>query len=331
MEILASIRERAKKLNKRVVLPEGHDPRTILAAYELKKEKITSPIVLGDKTAVLELARKNNVSFDGIEIVTPASSPDLDEYVNFLYEMRKHKGVTLEQAKTMLLSNTLFFAAAMLRKGKVDASIGGAANSTANVLRAAIYIVGTAPGLKTVSGAFLMVVPDGDKERILVFGDSGVVPNPTDEQLADIAIASARTFKLLVGEDPIVGLLSFSTKGSAQHESIDKVRRTLELLKQRKVDFPVDGELQADAALVPSVAKIKAPNSQVAGHANVLIFPDLNAGNIGYKLVERLAKARAIGTILQGLAGQAHDLSRGCSAPDIADMAATAIILSESK
>lgn len=322
MELLNQIKEKARLKNKTIVLPESHDERVLKAAEILTKEKICKVITLGNPDKVKSDAQKLGVDLTGVEIIDHQNHPKFDEFSNIYYELRKKKGMTPEQAKETM-KRDLFFAAMMLREGLVDGSVAGSFASTADVMKAGIQIVGMPEGISIVSSFFLMIF----KDRTFSFADCAVVPNPDAEQLADIAISTADNHKKLTGEEPLVAMLSFSTKGSATHELVDKVIKATELVKSKRPDLQVDGELQFDAAIIESIGKRKAPNSNVAGKANVLIFPDLNAGNIGYKIAERLGGAQAVGPMVQGLRKPFFDLSRGCSVDDIVNTTAINVLM----
>lgn len=328
MSLIAEIKEKASKLGKSVVLPEGTEERTLMAVKGLVDAKIARPILLGNESEIKGLASKIGADLSGAEIIDPINAPFFDDYVQAFYEMRKSKGVDLDKAKASML-DPLFFASMMVQMGQADGEVAGAENTTGNVLRPALQIIKTAPGISAVSGSFIMIVPNcefGD-QGIFVFADCAVTPMPTAAQLAEFAKTSAQTASNLCGiKEPKVGMLSFSTKGSASHEVVDKVVEATKIAKERFPELAVDGELQADAAMVPKVGASKAPGSLVAGQCNVLVFPDLQAGNIGYKLVQRLAKAEAIGPILQGMAKPVNDLSRGCSVEDVVNTVAMVVM-----
>ena len=323
MSVLDKIKVKAKADVKHVVLPEGEEERTIRAAEIITKEGIAKLTLLGNPEAIKAKAETLGVCLSGVDVVNPAASPDFGRYANEFYEMRKAKGMTPEKARETI-KNTLFYACMMIKEGKADGMVSGAINTTGNTLRPGLQIIKMAKGINTISSCFIMEIPNkeyGDN-GLMLFGDCAININPNPDELASIAIATANTAKTLLGMDPKVAMLSFSTKGSAKHENVDKVTAALAKVKELAPDLDVDGELQADAAMVPKVAALKAPGSKVAGHANVLIFPDLQAGNIGYKLVQRLAGAEAVGPVSQGFAKPINDLSRGCSIADIVSVVA---------
>ena len=316
-KIIERIIERAKQNKKVIVLPETMDRRVLEAAEMILKYEVADLILIG-KNKEIELASKG-LNLEKATIIDPFASSLTEELVQLLYELRREKGMTLEQARDLLLTDYMYYACMLVKIGRADGAVSGACHSTSNTLRPALQILKTAPGVRLVSAFFLMVVPDceyGDQGTFL-FADSGLEQNPDSEQLAAIAGSSAASFQLLTEHSPVVAMLSHSTKGSAKHADVDKVIAATEIAKKELPEYAIDGELQLDAAIVPSVANSKAPNSTVAGKANVLIFPDLDAGNIGYKLVQRLAKAEAYGPICQGIAKPVNDLSRGCTAEDI--------------
>ncbi len=323
LKILDEIKEKASEKKKTIILPESHDERVLKAAEILTKEKIVSVITLGNEEEVKSKASSANIDLNGISVIDQLKSKNLDDFAAVFYDLRKSKGISVEQAKETIKSD-LFFAGMMLREGLADGAVGGSIASTADVLRAGIMCIGLKPGISIVSSFFLMVLP----EKNYTFADCGVVVDPDPLQLADITISSADNHKKLTGEEPYIAMLSFSTKGSAKHEKIDKVLEAMSHIKTKRPDLHVDGELQFDAAVIDSIAKRKAPGSEVAGKANVLIFPDLNAGNIGYKLAQRWGNAEAIGPLVQGLNKPFSDLSRGCSANDIVINASIAALMS---
>ncbi len=324
MSAIDKIKAKAKSKVMHIVLPEGTEPRTVQATRKITDQGIAKVTLLGNPDEVKKVAAETGTDLTGVEIIDPKTSEKSAGYAELLYELRKAKGMTPEQAAELVTGNTLYFGAVMLKAGDADGMVAGAINSTGNVLRPALQIIKTAPGIKVVSSCFIMEIPDhqwGD-DGVMIFGDCAVIPNPTAEELAAIAVASAASGKQLVDIDPRVAMLSFSTKGSARHDNVTKVQEATKLAHELAPELKLDGELQADAALVESVGQLKAPGSTVAGHANTLIFPDLQAGNIGYKLVQRLAGAEAIGPIIQGLAKPVSDLSRGCSVDDIVSVVA---------
>ncbi|MCD7973391.1 MAG: phosphate acetyltransferase [Candidatus Azobacteroides sp.] len=324
MDLLKDIIGRAKACKERIVLPEGTEERTLKAADQLLNDEIASIILLGKEKEIYQLAHNLNLkNISKAIIVDPADNPKKEVYTNLLYELRKNKGLTIEKARE-LSEDPLYLGCLMIKNGDADGEVAGAINTTGNVLRPAFQIIKTAPGISVVSGAFLMFIPNKEygENGIMVFADCAVLPDPTAQELAQIAVSTGQTTRDICGFEPRIVMLSFSTKGSASHRMVDKVVEATQLAKKLNPELKIDGELQADAAIVPSVAKSKAPESEIAGKANVLIFPSLETGNIAYKLVQRLANAEAIGPILQGIAAPINDLSRGCSVDDIYKMVA---------
>ena len=323
MSFIETIKEKAKKDIKTIVLPEGSDIRTIKAASIALKEQYANIIILGDKEKIEKMASDNNLDISNAKIINPIESEQYETFVQLFYELRKAKGMTLEKAREMLKEET-YFGMMMVKNGDCDGLVSGACHSTSDTLRPALQILKTKPGTKLVSAFFVMVVPNCEygENGIFVFSDSGLNEYPDADALSEIAISSANSFKQLVGAEPKVAMLSYSTYGSAHSPLTDKVVEASKILKEKAPDLICDGELQLDAAIIPEIATSKAPGSPVQGKANTLIFPDLDAGNIGYKLVQRLAKAEAYGPLCQGIAKPVNDLSRGCSAEDIAGVIA---------
>lgn len=333
MELMNKIWEAAKADKKKIVLPEGNEARTVVAAQKIAEEGIATPMLVGNKEEILKAGEEQGVELKGVEIIDPEVSPNLNKYIEAFYELRKNKGMTMEKAER-IVRDPLYFATMMVKLDDADGMVSGAVHTTGDLLRPGLQIIKTAPGVSVVSSFFIMLVPGSKygEEGMLLFSDCAVNPNPNSEQLAAIAIATAETAKNLCKIDPKVAMLSFSTMGSADHEVVDKVRIATERAKELRPDLQIDGEMQLDAAIVQKVADQKAPNSNVAGNANVLIFPDLQAGNIGYKLVQRFANAEAIGPVCQGFAKPINDLSRGCSSEDIVNVVAlTAVQAQASK
>lgn len=322
MNFIDKIKERAKKDKKTIVLPESMDVRTMEAAEKILKEGIADLIIVGTDEEVAN--NSNGLDISGATIINPFTSDITEELINGLVEVRKNKGMTYDEAKKLLLEDYMYYACMLVKTGRADGVVSGACHSSANTIRPALQIIKTKPGTMLVSAFFLMVVPDCEygANGAFVFADAGLEQNPTPEKLAAIAASSAESFQLLVEEEARVAMLSHSTMGSAKHADVDKVVEGVKIAKENYPQYKIDGELQLDAAIVPEIAKSKAPDSEVAGCANVLVFPDLDAGNIGYKLVQRLAKAEAYGPICQGIAAPINDLSRGCSSDDIVGVVA---------
>lgn len=323
MGLMKTIRSRAKLNKKIIALPEGSEPRTVKAAEIIMKEGLAEVVLIGNEDDINKTATEEDVHLEGIRMVNPKTSDKLDYYAEKFYELRKNKGVTQEQAKK-IVQDEIYFGTMMVKLKDADGMVSGAIHSTGDLLRPGMQIIKTAPGVPIVSSIFVMETPHPEygANGLFIFGDCAVNPNPSAEQLASIAVASANTGKRLCGIEPKVAMLSFSSKGSAKHELVDKVVEATRLAKEMAPDIMIDGELQLDAAIVPKVAALKANGSDVAGNANVLIFPDLQSGNIGYKLVQRLGNAEAIGPICQGFAAPINDLSRGCSVEDIVNVVA---------
>jgi phosphate acetyltransferase len=330
MDVVAQIRAKAAALKKKIVLPEGEEKRTIKAAAFLKKNGLCVPVLLGRPDAVKKVAAENGADVSGVDIVDPAASPRLAEYAKQYFELRKHKGIDEAQARQACL-DPLTFGTMMLHNDHVDGFLSGADHATADTIRPALQIIKPAPGVRAISSFFIMIFPDktlGDN-GILIMGDCAINIDPVPVKLAAIGISSARMAKVLCGLDPRIAFLSFSTNGSAQHELVDAVKEAVRVAREKAPDLPIDGEMQADAALVPEIGQRKFPGSKVAGRANVLVFPDLQSANIGYKLVQRLTGAEALGPILQGFAKPVNDLSRGASVEDIVNLACVTALQSD--
>jgi phosphate acetyltransferase len=324
MSLLDEIKEKAKKHYKRIVLPEGLEERTIKAADIVAEQKIAQPILIGNPQKIKEKAKEFNLkNIENCKIVDPLDHPKKEAYINLMLELRKSKGLTREEA-SKLIEDPLYLGTLMIKAGDADGEVAGAMNATGDVLRPAFQYVKTLPGISIVSGAFIMILNDKEfgENGIMVFADCAVHPNPTDRELAEIAVATAKTTRALAGFEPRIAMLSFSTKGSAKNELVDKVVNATRIAREMDPSLQIDGEMQADAAIIEAVGKSKAPGSPIAGKANVLIFPDLQSGNICYKLVQRLAHAEAVGPVLQGMAAPINDLSRGCSVSDIVNVIA---------
>ena len=324
MSFIENMKEEAKKEIKTIVLPESEDLRTLKATQIVLEEGFANIVLIGDADDIKKQAEENNIDLTGAQIVNPATSNNFSRYANDLYELRKNKGMTLEQAKELLMQNSRYFATMMVKEGDADGFVSGASHPTSDTLRPALQLLKAAPGTKLVSAFFVMVLPDKQygEDGVFIFADSGLNEYPDSEALSEIAISSSKSFKELIGKEPKVAMLSYSTHGSANSPLTDKVVEATKLLKEKAPDLICDGEIQLDAAIIPEVAERKAPGSPLKGNANILIFPDLDAGNIGYKLTQRFGHAEAYGPLCQGISKAVNDLSRGCSSEDIAGVVA---------
>jgi phosphate acetyltransferase len=324
MDLINKIKESARKHNMRIVLPEGTEIRTLQAADQIISENIARVILIGNIEEIKKLGVENNLKhIEQAKLVDPLNHEKKDEYIDLLVEVRKSKGLSREDA-SKLVEDPLYLSVLMIKAGDADGEVAGADNATGDVLRPAFQIVKTLPGISVVSGAFIMILPDKEfgEDGMIVFADCAVHPNPTAKELAEIAVATGNTTRAIAGFEPKIAMLSFSTKGSAKHEMVDKVVEATKIAQEMAPDMMIDGELQSDAAIIPSIGSKKAPDSKIAGQANVLVFPTLETGNIAYKLVQRMAHAEAIGPVLQGMAAPINDLSRGCSVSDIVNLVA---------
>lgn len=332
MSFIEGLKNKAKQNIKTIILTESEDKRVLEAAQKVKKEGFANIILIGNEGEANKLAKENNIDISGIPVINPQTSDKFEEYANAFYELRKAKGMTEDKAREMLKDN-MYFGTMMVKMGDADGLVSGACHSTANTLRPALQILKTAPGTKLVSAFFLMVVPNCNygENGIFIFGDSGLVENPTADELSEIAISSSKSFEQLTGKESKVAMLSYSTYGSAHSELTEKVVEATRLLKEKMPNLICDGELQLDAAIIPEINASKAPGSPLKGEANTLIFPNLDAGNIGYKLVQRLAKAEAYGPLCQGIAKPVNDLSRGCNSDDIVGVVAITAVQAQEK
>jgi phosphate acetyltransferase len=328
MNALSRIKEKARQKKRRVVFPEGTEPRTINAAKKILSESIASITLLGDTDEIKGLSNEHGLNLKNVEIINPTHSKNYNQFVDEYMEIRKHKNITEQEAKDTIV-NPLYYGAMLVHNDLADASVAGAVNTTGDVIRAAIQVLGLKEGISTISSCFMMTLPHfgNEYDKVLLYADGAVMPNPTSDEMVSIAASTAETMKNILDEEPRIAFLSFSTKGSANHPDVDKVVKAVEKFKVDYPDIKADGEFQLDTALIPEIAKSKAPGSDICGDANILIFPNLDAGNIGYKLTQRLANATATGPIIQGLAKPASDLSRGCTADDIVDVTAIAVLM----
>lgn len=332
MKLMDEIWKKAKANKKTIVLPEGEEERTLKASAKIVEEGLANLVLVGNEKVIREKAASLGVNLEGVNVVDPETSENTAKYANGFYELRKKKGMTPEKADK-IVRDPLYYGTMMVKLGDGDGMVSGAIHTTGDLLRPGLQIIKTAPGVSVVSSTFIMNIPNCEygKDGMLLFADCAVNPCPTAEELASIAVSTAETAKNLCGMDPKVAMLSFSTMGSASHELVDKVTKATELAKSMRPDLDIDGELQLDAAIVQKVADLKAPNSKIAGKANVLVFPDIQAGNIGYKLVQRFAKAEAVGPVCQGFAKPINDLSRGCSAEDIVNVVAITAVQAQAQ
>ncbi len=322
LKVISELRERAKRSRRRIVLPEGEDARTLQASDYIIREKLADLVILGNRKKIDSICESKKLSLDSAEIIDPALSGDFKNFSDELHLMRKNKDMTYDDIQSMLIEKPVYFGAMLVRNKRADGFVAGAVHTTRDVARSALWCIGVNPEIKTMSSSFIMVLQDEifGQGGVLIFADCGIVPEPSPKQLANIAMSASRLMKNIFNATPRIAVLSFSTKGSGKTESTERLVRAVEIAKEKFPELLIDGELQADAALVPDIAKRKSPESPVGGKANVLIFPNLESGNIAYKLTERLAKARALGPLLHGVMAPCSDLSRGCSAEDIIDI-----------
>jgi phosphate acetyltransferase len=322
LRVIAELRERAKHNRRRIVLPEGEDARTLQASDHIIREKLADLVILGNREKIYSICESKKLNLDGAEIIDPALSKDFKNFSDELYPMRKNKDMSYDDIKSMLIEKPVYFGAMLVRNKRADGFVAGAVHTTRDVARSALWCIGVNPKIKTMSSSFIMVLQDDIFGRggVLIFADCGIVPEPSPKQLANIAMSASRLMRNIFNATPRIAMLSFSTKGSGKTESTERLVRAVEIAKEKYPELLIDGELQADAALVPDIAERKSPESPVGGKANVLIFPNLESGNIAYKLTERLAKARALGPLLHGVMAPCSDLSRGCSTEDIIDI-----------
>ena len=322
LRVISELRQRAKKDMRRIVLPEGEDERTLQAADYINREQLADLVILGDKNRIGTISKNKGFNLKGIDIIEPAASSDLDVFSSELYEIRKNKEMSKDDIRSMLLEKPVYFGAMLVRDKRADGFVAGAVHTTRDVARSALWCIGIDPQIKTMSSSFIMVLQDEafGESGVLIFADCGIVPEPSPRQLANIAMSASRLMKNIFNATPRIAVLSFSTKGSGKTDATERLVKAVEIAREKYPELLIDGELQADAALVPDIARRKSPDSPIGGKANVLIFPDLESGNIAYKLTERLAKARALGPLLHGVMAPCSDLSRGCSADDIIDI-----------